>query len=83
MAVKLSDGLEKIIRYESPNLINFYLTKRKEKMPTMLILVMMMLHYLSRFQKEPSTTNCVKTITGKQPISFDHFINDYKTLLSK
>ena len=69
MASKLSDVLGLKIKYTSPNLINFYLTKRKEKMPSMLILVMIMLHYFPRFQNEPVTTGCVDTITGKQPIT--------------
>ena len=60
MAEKLSKGLNTTIKYESPNLIKFFLTKRREKMPTMLILVMIMLHYLPRFQKEPQITDWVK-----------------------
>ncbi len=40
----------------------------------MLILVMIMLHYFPRFQKTPKTTNCVKIITGQEPISFDNFV---------
>jgi len=81
MADKLSTGLEVSIKYESPSLLKFYIIKRKEKMPSMLILVMMMLHYLPRFQKEPVTTNWVEKITGLHPISFDQFIIDNKTLL--
>jgi len=83
MANKLSDGLGVKITYESPNLLAFYLAKRKEKMPTMLIVVMMMLHYLPRFQKEPKITNWVKTITGDEPITFEQFVTDNSMLLIK
>lgn len=83
MTVKLSNGLGFKINYESPNLLNFYLAKRKEKTPSMLILVLIMLHYLPRFQKEPTTTNCVEEITGNKPISFESFINDYKKILTQ
>ena len=74
MAEKLSKGLNTTIKYESPNLFKFYWTKRKEKMPTMLILVMIMLHYLPRFQKEPNITDWVKKITNNEPKTFDEFV---------
>lgn len=76
MAEKLSKGLNTTITYESPNLFNFLLIKRKEKMPIMLILVMIMLHYLPRFQQEPNITNWVKRITNDEPKTFDEFILD-------
>ena len=81
MAAKLSNGLGIKINYESPNLFAFYLTKRKEKMPVMLILVMIMLHYLPRFQKEPKVTDCVELVTGKPPTTFEQFIDANKNLL--
>ena len=74
MALKLSKGLGRIIQYESPNLVNFFITKKKEKMPTIFILVMIMLHYFPRFQKEPNTTDCISNILGKPPKTFDQFI---------
>ncbi len=81
MAEKLSNGLKTSIKYESPNLITFFIEKRKQKVPTMLILVMMMLHYLPRFQKAPKITDCVKKITQNEPKTFDQFIIDNKNLL--
>jgi uncharacterized protein YbjT (DUF2867 family) len=83
MTKKLTDGLGIKINYESPNLFNFYVTKRKEKIPVMLILVMIMLHYFPRFQKEPGLTNCIEEITGQQPITFETFIHDNKNLLTQ
>ena len=81
MAHKLTIGLGTTIKYQSPNLINFFVEKRKEKTPTMLILVMIMLHYLPRFQKSPKITDCVKQITKNEPKTFDQFIIDNKTVL--
>ena len=81
MAEKLSKVLNTTIKYESPNLFKFYWTKRKEKMPTMLILVMIMLHYLPRFQKEPNVTDWVKQITNNEPKTFDEFVVEHKNLL--
>ena len=82
MAMTLSSNLGIEIQFKSPNLISFFLTKRKEKTPTMLILVMIMLHYFPRFQKEPETTNSVETIINRQPTTFEQFINDNKKLLT-
>ena len=81
MAEKLSKGLSTDIKFESPNLVKFFMVKRKEKIPTMLILVMIMLHYLPRFQKAPNLTNWVKTITGKEPKTFDEFVSENKNAL--
>jgi uncharacterized protein YbjT (DUF2867 family) len=81
MAKKLSIGLGKTITYVSPNLVSFFIQKRKQKMPVSLILVMIMLHYLPRFQQLPKITNCIKSITGNQPISFDQFIIDNQLVL--
>jgi len=74
MAEKISKGTGKKINFISPSLLQFFWTKRKEKMPTMLILVMIMLHYLPRFQKTPKTTDWVKKITGREPLTFDNFV---------
>lgn len=83
MAKILSDILGTDIMYISPNLLSFFLTKRKEKTPTMFILVMIMLHYFPRFQKEPETTNWVDKITNRQPTTFEQFINDNKKALTE
>lgn len=64
MAQALSKGLEIYITYKSPNLLNFYFTKKKEKIPTGFILVAIMLHYFLRFQKETAVTDCIKKNTG-------------------
>ena len=80
MAKILSDVLQTDIEYKSPNLVSFFLTKRKEKMPTMLILVMIMLHYFPRFQKEPEITEWVEKIANKPPTTFMQFVTDNKKL---
>lgn len=81
MAKKISNGIGKPIQFISPNLLQFFLTKRKENMPTMLILVMIMLHYFPRFQKTPKTTEWVKIITGQEPKSFEDFVLNNKNQL--
>ncbi len=81
MAEIMSKGIGKKINFISPNLLQFFLTKRKEKMPIPLILVMIMLHYFPRFGKTPNTTDCVKHITGMEPMSFDNFVLTNKNQL--
>lgn len=82
MAEILSRNLGVNIRFNSPNLLSFFLTKRKEKVPVMLILVMIMLHYFPRFQKEPNVSDWVEKITNVAPKNFEQFINDHKKLLT-
>jgi len=81
MAEKISNGIGKTINFISPNLLQFFWTKRKENVPTMLILVMIMLHYFPRFQKTPKATEWVKSITGQEPRSFDNFVLTNKNQL--
>lgn len=73
MANELTKTLGRKIEYISPNLFRFILAKRKEGVPITLIMVMIMLHYLPRFQQEPKRTNCIKYLTSKDPISFHDF----------
>ena len=64
----LTDVLGRAISYKSPNLIKFYLKKKKQGIPNSLIIVMIMLHHLPRFgSNKPKINNVVKEITGKEP----------------
>lgn len=81
MAEKISKAIGKHIKFISPNLLQFFLMKRKENVPTMLILVMIMLHYFPRFQKTPKTSEWVKIITGLESKSFDDFVLIHKKQL--
>ena len=83
MAITLSNCSATKIVFKSPNLVSFFFTKRKEKVAIIFILVMIILHYFPRFQKEPDTTNWVLKITKRQPVTFEQFINDNKNLLTK
>ena len=74
MAEKISMGTGKLIKFISPNLLRFYLTKRKENVSSMYIFVLIMLHYFPRFEKTQRITQCVKNLTGKEPKSFDEFV---------
>jgi len=81
MAISLSSRLGVDIQFISPNLLSFFLAKKRENTPTMLILVLIMLHYFPRFQQEPALTKCVEEIIHRPPFSFEQFINDNKKKL--
>jgi uncharacterized protein YbjT (DUF2867 family) len=83
MAETLSAATGRRIQFQSPNLIRFFFAKRKENVPVMLILVMIMLHYLPRFQKEPETSDWVEKILGRAALPFTQFAEDNKRLLSE
>ncbi|MBK6267356.1 NmrA family NAD(P)-binding protein [Marivirga sp. S37H4] len=83
MAAKISKGVGREIRFISPNLLRFYLQKRKEGIPGGFILVMIMLHYLPRFQQTPQTTGWIYKLTGQKPKSFTEFIKEHKNALLK
>lgn len=79
VAELLSHQLHRPIRYESPNLLRFYLAKRRLDIPNAMILVMIMLHYLPRFGKnEPRLTGTVEEITGQAPGTLAAFIEREK-----
>ncbi|HAI76221.1 MAG TPA: NmrA family transcriptional regulator [Microscillaceae bacterium] len=80
MAAKLSAGLGKKITFVSPNLWQFFWQKRREKVPTMLILVMIMLHFLPRFRPTPPTSASIEQITGQMPQTFEQFISHNRHL---
>jgi uncharacterized protein YbjT (DUF2867 family) len=82
MATQLSVGLGVEIDYISPNLVRFTIQKLKENVPFGYILVLIMLHYLPRFQQEPPITYAVKNILGKEPKTFGQFIKDNKQSLT-
>jgi uncharacterized protein YbjT (DUF2867 family) len=82
MAKTLSEGLGKNICFQSPSLLSFFITKKREGLSLGYSLVLIALHYLHRFQKPPSTTNWVKEITGNTPNTFDDFIGRHKNSLA-
>lgn len=81
MTYVLSNSLGRKITFKSPNLISFYFRKRRENIPSMFILVMIMLHYLPRFKTTPPTSDCVEQITGNKPCNFEEFVKDNLALL--
>lgn len=82
MARILTQVLGKTIRFESPSLLEFWRQQRKAGVATGMILVLVMLHYLPRFQRDPVLGDGFKQLTGLQPADFKQYAEDYKSQLS-
>lgn len=81
MARMLAKGLETPIRYESPNLVKFFITKKRQDVATPMALVMIMLHYLPRFSSPPPISDSVQQITKQVPFTFEQFVRDHRDQL--
>lgn len=70
--------VETEIEYLDVNPLNFYRIKKKDNMKTGMIIVMIMLHFLPRFQKEPRVSDFYEKLTGKKPTTLNQFLNREK-----
>lgn len=59
----------------------FYRIKKQEGMQKGMIMVMILLHFLPRFQKEPRISDFYEKLTGKKPTGLIEFIKREKTKL--
>ncbi|SFN80477.1 Uncharacterized conserved protein YbjT, contains NAD(P)-binding and DUF2867 domains [Bizionia echini] len=75
--------LNKPYRFKSINPIRFYFKKRKDGLTTGFALVMTLLHFLPRFQKEPEISNNFFKLTGKKPTTLVAFINREQHIFNK
>lgn len=80
MAYILSQASGKKISFADPGLLSFLWQQRRKGVPFTYIGVLVMLHYLPRFQKAPATSNAIEDITGKQPVDFEAFAKEYASL---
>ena len=68
---------DKIV-FENVNPFHFYSIKRKEGVPKAMVFVMIFLHFLPRFSKEPALNDFYEKISGKKPTSVSQFIEREK-----
>lgn len=78
VAQKLSQTLDRTIQYKSPSVLSFWWNKRKAGVVNGYIMVMLLLHYLPRFQALPPITHDLEELTGIQPGSLDAFIKNHR-----
>jgi len=74
----LNESIERPIRFSNVNPFEFYKIKKAEGMVSGMIVVMIMLHFLPRFQKEPVISDNYEKLTGKKPTSLKSFIEREK-----
>lgn len=70
----LSEIREEKIRFQSINPIRFYFKKKREGMDGGYALVMTLLHFLPRIQKEPEISDNYHCLTGKEPTTLYEFL---------
>lgn len=79
----MTDVMGTKFTYQRINPISFYFKKRKEGVKNGFALVMTILHFLPRFQKEPEITDIFTMLTGKEPTILREFIAREKGLFLK
>jgi len=62
------------VEFKNANPFQFYSIKRREQMFPAMIMVMILLHFLPRFQKEPRISDSFEILTGRKPTSLKAFI---------
>lgn len=62
------------IKYRNVNPFRFYIIKKQDGMAKGMIIVMILLHFLHRFQKEPRISDVYERLTGKTPTDLKTFI---------
>lgn len=75
----INKTIENPIRFRNVNPFRFFRIKRQEGMARGKIIVMILLHFLPRFQKEPRISDFYKRLTGKKPTGLQIFIEREKT----
>lgn len=74
----INNTVKKPIKYKNVNPFRFYRIKKQEGMITGMIIVMILLHFLPKFQKEPRISDVYEQLTGKKPTSLKTFIEREK-----
>ena len=74
----INASINRPIRFTSVSPFEFYKIKKKEGMIIGMIIVMIMLHFLPRFQKEPVISDNYEKITEQKPTGLSEFIEREK-----
>lgn len=82
VVTQMNSIIARPIQFQSVSPFKFYGIKKKEGMVKGMIIVMIMLHFLPRIQKEPTISDFYEKITGKKPTSLKEFIQREKELFS-
>lgn len=72
-----------IIRFKNINPLRFFFKKKKEGASNGFVIVMTILHFLPRLQKEPRISDDYSVITGKRTTTLKEFIEREKETITK
>ncbi|MFP4555394.1 MAG: NmrA family NAD(P)-binding protein [Bacteroidales bacterium] len=75
----INNAIKNPIRYKNVNPLKFFLIKKREGVSHGLIIVMTLLHFLPRFQKEPRVSGFYEQLTGNKPTDIKTFIYKEKS----
>ena len=79
----INNSINNPITYRNVNLFSFFRIKKCEGMVKGMIIVMILLHFLPRFQKEPKISDFYERLTGKKPTDLKTFIEREKKQFEK
>jgi len=79
----INNAIDNPIQYRNVNPLKFYIVKKQEGMVKGMIIVMILLHFLPRFQKEPKISDSYERLTGKKPTDLKTFIEREKNKFEK
>lgn len=74
----INSVIENPVRFRDVNPFKFYKIKKEEGMAKGMIAVMILLHFLPRFQQEPMISDFYERLTGKKPTSLKSFVKREK-----
>jgi uncharacterized protein YbjT (DUF2867 family) len=82
VAEMLSQVLDRRIIYKSIDPIRFFLRKKKEGLSSSYIVVLILLHFLPRFQPPPQISDDFFILTGRKPRSLEEFLKKHRKIFS-
>ncbi len=81
VADKINQNLNSNITFQNVSPFKFYSIKKNEGLNKGLIIVMIMLHFLPRFQKPPRISDFFERVTGKKPTTLSEFIKRERNII--
>jgi uncharacterized protein YbjT (DUF2867 family) len=79
----INKTIETPIRFRNVSPFSFFRIKKRDGMVKGMIMVMILLHFLPRFQKEPVISDFYERLTGKKPTDLETFIEREKKQFEK
>jgi len=79
----INKAIENPIRFRNVNPLSFYRIKKRDGLEKGMIVVMLLLHLLPRFQNEPRISDFYEQLTSKKPTDLKTFIEREKRQFEK